>query len=84
MTRTVVHDKFGNCIYPFFLILLQLCGERGKKTSYFLSKWNLFLEDKKAFVNKTFNLQEKMFLHKIERNLVRILLHDSDIILRKK
>ena len=24
-----------------------------------------------------------MFLHKIERNLVRILLHDSDIILRK-
>ena len=24
-----------------------------------------------------------MFLHKIERNLLRILLHDSDIILRK-
>ena len=56
MTRTVVHDKFGNCIYPFFLILKQLYGERGKKTSYFLSKLNLFLEEKKAFVNKTFNL----------------------------
>ena len=25
-----------------------------------------------------------MFLHKIERNLVKIWLHDSDIILRKK
>ena len=57
-----------------------------RKPHIFLSKWNLFLEDKKAFVSKTFNLEEKMSPQN-RKELGKNFVDDSDIIsfiLRKK